>query len=301
MTDETTAQQGGAAAAASNEPAQQQAAKPAPKSDAEAAQQEAAEAVQEPSDAEKAAKVEADKQADEKKRNRTKAYIDRINGENADMRRRLAEIEARQQPQQLASQPSQHRQEGPPTLEEHNFDFAAWTEANNAYNRRQWVKEQNQQAADREKQESQARYYERAAAFADEHPDFEDAVGSIDPNFLTPDLQAAVMGHEKGPEIAYFLANNEDALWNIASVRADLLPAAIVRLASRLGEAQPAARQPQAIAPAPQQQSALQPKPISQAPAPVPTVSGRSPTETPPEKMTDDEWYRRDVERRRKR
>lgn len=289
MSEETTAQQG-AADAAINEA---KPALPAPKSDAEAAQREA-ETVAQP-EVEKTA--DADKQAEEKKKqgNRTREYIQRINAENAEMRRRVAEYEARMQPVQR----NDGAASGPPSLEDFNYDVAEWKRADDAYNRQQWQKEQQQAEAARNQQESQARYDQRVEAFADANPDFYEAVGSIDPSFLTPELQAAIIGHEKGPEIAYHLATNEDALWNLASVRADLLPAAIGRLASRLGAAPPAQQQP-AIAPALQQQAAV-PKPISQVPAPPPTVGGRSPTETPPEKLTDDEWYKREAERRRKR
>lgn len=304
MTDETTAQPGaGAAAPADTSNAAQQPAKPAPRNDAEAAQQEAQAAAQQPTDAEKAAKAEADRQAEEKKKqqgNRTRDYINRINGENAEMRRRIAELEAGGQHQQRSTQPpQQQRQQGAPKLEDYNYDFAAWSEANSAYQRREWAKEQQQAATVRQQQETQARYDERANAFADQHPDFFEAVGSIDPQFLTAELQAAVIGHEKGPEIAYHLANNEDELWSLASIRAELLPAAIGRLAARLGAAPPPAANQQQAALAPTQQQPN--KPISNAPPPPPSVSGRSPTDIPPEKLTDDEWYRRDAEKRRKR
>lgn len=298
MPEEITAQPGsGEALPANNEAATQQ---PAPKSDAEAAQREAATA-EVPQDEAKAAadkaaaeKAEADKQqATEKQRNRTRDYINRINSENAEYRRRLAELEARERPQHQAQQPRQ----GPPAIEDYDYDLTAWQEASSAWNRQQWAQEQQQAQQLYSQQETQAAYDQRVTAFADQHPDFFEAVGSIDPNLLTAELQAAVIGHERGPEIAYHLANNDDALWNLASVRADLLPAAIARLASRLDAAQPA---PPAPAPAPAQ-PVVQPKPISQAPAPAPTVGGRSPTEIPQEKLTDEEWYRRDVERRRKR
>jgi hypothetical protein len=42
-------------------------------------------------------------------------------------------------------------------------------------------------------------------------------------------------------------------------------------------------------------------KSASKAPAPVPTLSGKSPGEIPPEKMTDDDWYKHSAERERTR
>lgn len=310
MSDENTAQPGGGEAlpASSTTPAPL----PAPKNDAEAAEREAAEAAakaQQPPDGDEKKKADEEaKQADEKKRNRTREYINRINTENAEMRRRLAELEQRSQPTAgRHSQPAQtqqaHDAAKPPKLEDYNYDFEAWQQATLEYQAEQLQKrlaaEQKQAETTRSQQETQARYDASAAAFADAHPDFYEVVGSIDPSFLTVELQAAIIGHEKGPEIAYHLANNEDDLWQLASIRADLLPAAVARLASRLGAAQPPVT-PAANAPEPQQ--SLPPKrPVSQTPPPPPTVTGRSPTEIPPEKLTDDEWYARDRERRRKR
>lgn len=284
MTDEVNTPTGGGEAVAANTAP--------PRNDAEAAQQEATNQ-QQAGDAEKAAKAEAEK-ADEGKRNRTREYIQRINGENADMRRRLAELERAQ-----SSTPNtpQRQSQGAPTLEQYNYDFTAWNEANREYlidqAKQGWTKEQKQAETQRQQQETIQRYEQRAAEFADDHPDFVEVVGSIDPQFLTVEVQAAIMGHEMGPQIAYHLANHEDDLWQLASIRADLMPAAVARLASRLGAAPPAPVQ--ASAPTPQ------PKPITQAPPPPPTVAGRSPSETPAEKLTDDEWYRRDRDKRRKR
>ncbi|MBS9452593.1 hypothetical protein KJA64_10710, partial [Xylella fastidiosa subsp. multiplex] len=53
-----------------------------------------------------------------------------------------------------------------------------------------------------------------------------------------PAVQAAVIQHEKGPEIAYHLASQDDALWSLASVREDLVPAAVERLAARMATPQ---------------------------------------------------------------
>lgn len=276
-----------------------------PKNDAEAAALEAATppppVVTEPSAEEKARTDAAEKQ-----KNRTRDYINRINRDNADLRQRYSELEARvngsPHPQ------AQPRQPAPddigPTLEQFNYDLNAHQQARDKWllQRAQQVFQQGQQQADLQRQQHQilTTYEQRAASFAEAHPDFLEAVGSIDTNFLSPELQLAVLGHERGPEIAYHLANDEEALWHLASIRADLLPAAVSRLASRLSAAPPPSMPGNppvpiaAIAPTP-------PKPITQAPPPAPTVGGRSPTEIPAEKLTDDQWYARDKELRRKR
>lgn len=306
MTDTTSTQEGGGAPApASNEPQNQ--ALPPPKSDAEAAQREAADKV--------AGEQQPPKTDDGKKPNRTREYIDKLNRDNAEMRRRLAQLESgQQQPQaQSGNQNPSRGQAAPqgdaePTLEDHDFDVAAYTRAHSAWAvRTELQKQQTQQtasAAATQQQERWDSYMTRAAEFADEHPDFFEAVALI-AYPLSQEIQDAVAGHEKGPAIAYHLANNDDDAFQLASIQPHLAAAAVERLAKRLSEA-PAKPETN---PPPQQHSLAAPatfapsqnKPISQAPPPAPTVGGRSPTDTPPEKLTDDEWFAREKERARKR
>jgi hypothetical protein len=102
-----------------------------------------------------------------------------------------------------------------------------------------------------------------------------------------------------GPEIAYHLGNNDDDAFQLASIQPHLAAAAVDRLAKRLLAAHeaPGIAAPAAPIPTP---SRIAP-PVSKAPAPLPSVGGRSPVATPPEKMTDDQWYAQDREKRRKR
>lgn len=268
--------------------------KPAPRSDAEAALQESTqpEPQAEKVAADKAA-AEKEQQEGERKKNRTKAYIDRINSENAELRRRAAELEARQ------PKPAEPKA---PSIEEFGYNQQEYDRAQREYDlqmaRKDWEAEQQTKAEARKQQETVNAYQQRASAFAANHDDYVEVVGSIDPALLHPELQAAIMGHEKGPEIAYQLAQNEDELFNLAQTRPELMERAVARFASRMSDAPPAANANALASPAIAAQST---KPISQAPAPAPRVGGRSPTETPPEKLTDDEWYEREVERRRKR
>lgn len=306
MSDENNTPQGGGealpasttAAPAATEPA----AKPVPKSDGEAALQAAAEVQPEADAAAEAAKKEAEAKAEqdkaEKRKNRTREYINRINGENADMRRRLAEYEARptQAPSAVQRHQSSSQADGEPTLEDYNFNVVEFQRAHSAWavqNALKTEREKSQQAESTQQQQKVVdAYNERIADFADEHPDFPEVVGSI-AYPLSAEIQLAIMAHEKGAEIAYHLGNNDDDAFSLASIQPHLAAAAVERLASRLTAAQSQAPT--------QPTQPIQPKPISSAPPPAPSVSGRSPTETPPEKLTDDEWYKRDAERRRKR
>lgn len=262
-------------------------AKPAP------AAAEAAPEAPAPADDDKA-KAEA---AEQQKRSRTTQYIERLKAENAEARRQLAELHARQPASPAPRAPSGSAQpeapKGPPTLEDCDFDPVRWQQANNAYLKEEIRREEREAQAREREQQTLGSYQQRLAAFVEEHPDFEEAVGSIDPRFYSPELERAILAHDKGPALAYHLATNDDALWQIASVRPDLIGEAVNRLASRLGSA-PAAPAPPVAPPPPA-------KPLSQAPPPAPVLSGRAPTQVPQEKLTDDEWYKADRERRRKR
>lgn len=257
-----------------------------PKSDAEAAAQEAAQEVDGKKHEEEGAKEKPKGEDDEQKRkkNRTKAYIDKINRERAELAQRVAELEAKQK-----AGPGQRPADQKPTLEEHNFDQDAYIEAMAEWKAQELLQKQTEQQkkADQERRQREATetYAQRVAAFADDHPDFPEVVGSI-PYPLSNELQAAIMAHESGPEIAYHIGNNDDDAFALASTAPHLAAAAVERLAKRLTAA------PKAPNPEPK-------KPVSQTPAPPPTVSGRKPTDVPPEKMTDDEWFKREQAKRR--
>lgn len=296
MSTETTTADSGAGATA---PAA------TPTNDAQAAQlEQQQQATTDPAAEDKAKAEAATKEEGEKKRNRTRDYINRLNGELAEERRQRAEYERRLADLERGqSRPSQQQQQRSadtgPQLEDFNFDLASWQQARDQWVIKQaqqgWSERQKQEEAQRQEQQTRATYTERVLAFADQHPDFEEAVGSIDPKFLTRELQLAIMGHANGPEIAYHLANNDEVLFNLASIRPELQAAAVDRLAARLGSASAAAVIPPAAPPAAPQ------KPITQAPPPAPRVGGRAVVDTPAEKLTDDQWYDKDRESRHKR
>lgn len=209
-----------------------------PTNDAQAAlQEQQQQPTPEPSSEPPSATGEADKQAEEKKKqgNRTREYIQRINGENNELRRRLEALERQQQPVPTrSSHTPQAGQEGAPGLEDYAYNWNEWADARFSHLFQQWQQEQQQAETVRQQHSAQARYEARAAEFMNAHPDFYETVGSMDLSLLSPAVQAAVIQHEKGPEIAYHLATQDDALWSLASVREDLLPAAVERLAARM-------------------------------------------------------------------
>lgn len=253
-----------------------------PRNDAEAAAQEAA-----AKEAEAKAEADKAKEADQQppKRNRTGEYINRLQSRVRELEADLAAVKSKK-PEPSAA----------PTIEQHNFDVAAHSRATAEWAASQAVDafkfQQTQEAATRRLQEVTETYNGKVAQFATQHPDFVEKVTAI-PYQPSEAVQLAIMAHDNGPEIAYALANDDDLAFQLASIQPHLAAAAVDRIASRLAAA------PQALQTTPAQPQAPQAaaRPVSKAPPPVATVSGKSPTETPLEKLTDQQWW----ERRQKR
>jgi hypothetical protein len=316
--------QGGTAAPVAADTTSQVPAK-APRSDAEAEAMERDAAAKAKPDGEpdKPADNESGKPDGNKKPNSTRLYIDRINEERRALRNQIAERDLELErlrrggaaparadaPAPGAASTESGFNEPEPTLEDFDFDNAEWMKAWTKWNTNKTAAESkalSERTQSREQlQKTFDSYEERIAEFASEHDDFQEVVTSI--QYPIPDaVQLAIMKHERGVEIAYYLGKNDDEAFNLASVNPALAEKAVERLASRMAAAQ--SKAPLAQDPAPQAQSApdvpgLKPtdKPISKAPAPTPTLSGKSPGDVPDEKLTDDEWYAKERERERKR
>lgn len=274
----------------------------APRNDHEAAQQEAASATVTPPVAE-VPDPKAVEAAKEKHKNRTQAYIEKLRAENAELRRQSGGQQAPQQTSQRTA-PAAQAASDEPTLEDHNFDVAAFTKAYGKWVIDSTLKEREtatQQTQATEKQiETEAAYLARLEEFGAQHSDFTEVVSSIAYQ-LSPEVQLAIMASEIGPQIAYHLGNNDDDAFLLASIPPHLAADAVRRIAARMSAAPAATAAIAPIAQAPIPQVAPAAKPISKAPAPAPTLGGRSPVDIPPEKMTDEQWEKMDQERRRKR
>lgn len=247
-----------------------------PRNDAEAIAQEAA-----AKEAEAKAAAEKEKTPEQPpKRNRTGEYINRLQSRVRELESDLAAVKAKTPEQRPA-----------PTLEQSNFDPAAHQRATAEWAASQALDtykfQQHQETATRRLQEVTETYNGKVAQFAASHPDFADKVMAI-PYQPSEAVQLAIMTHDNGPEIAYALANDDDLAFQLASIQPHLAAAAVDRIASRLAAA------PQALPNTPAQPaSQAAARPVSKAPPPVATVSGKSPTETPPEKLTDQQWWER--------
>lgn len=247
----------------------------APRNDAEAAQQDAAQ-----KEAEAKAKEAEAQQQRTPKRNRTGEYIHKLQTRVNELTQALEE----------ARNPKPKDVSDAPTFEQSGFDPAAYADARSKWAAteavQQFQHQQQQQHAQQQLQEIHEGYNAKVQAFAAEHPDFAQKVNAI--AYLPSDaVQLAIMAHENGPDISYAIANDDDLAFQLASIQPHLAAAAVDRIASRLAAAHEAPQSP--VTPAPQATA----RPVSKAPPPVPTVSGKSPTETPPEKLTDAQWWAR--------
>jgi exonuclease VII large subunit len=190
---------------------------------------------------------------------------------------------------------------GEPTLEDYDYDLASFNRAHSRWSVNQVLQEERQAAeASRQRQtfqESMNSYAERAEAFVEQHPDYPEAIDEFFSTYQpSQEIQLAIIGHERGPEIAYYVANNDDEAFTLANTLPQNSAAAVARVLRRMDAAQQAAA-PVAANPLP----AAPVKQVSQAPAPTRVVGGRAAAVIPPQKLTDDEWYKADREQRRKR
>lgn len=263
-----------------------------PKSDAEAALRE--QQAKPEGEAIGAEEVKAEP-AKPDKPNRTREYIQRLQSEVADLRRREAERLATPanmtHPNRTANAPS----EGEPTLADFDYNLEDYNRAHARWVFREEMKQERERAdaasAQKTQHEALSAYQQRAMEFETEHPDYLEAVDGFFANYQpSQEIQMAIIRHERGPEIAYYIANNDDEAFGIANTLPQNAAAAVARLVKRMDATQQAPNSP----PTPV-------RAISQAPAPIPRVGGRSVTQPPPEKMTDDEWYEIEKKSRRKR
>jgi hypothetical protein len=221
------------------------------------------------------------KEPEKPKRNRTGEYIHKLQSRINDLTKALEE----------QRNPKPATTDAGPTLEQSNFDQAAYADA-----RAKWAAESavnsykqqaQQEAAQRQITEITDGYNAKVQSFAAEHPDFAQKVAAI-PYVPSDAVQLAIMAHEQGPEVSYAIANDDDLAFQLASIQPHLAAAAVDRIASRLAAAQEA----------PQPTQPVNARPVSQAPPPVQTVSGKTPTKTPDEKLTDAEWWERERKKR---
>lgn len=117
-----------------------------------------------------------------------------------------------QQPQpQQAAAPAQA--DGKPTLESCGNDPEKYLESLAEWKADQRWKERERQQAEQAKQQEAAKvrssHIDREKAFAEAHPDYYDTAYTAPINY-SPSMLEYITGSEKGPEVAYYLAQHLD-------------------------------------------------------------------------------------------
>lgn len=78
------------------------------------------------------------------------------------------------------------------------------------------VREQQQQAAQAEEQRQQQALAAREAALRQQHADYDAQISTLGPKGLTPQVYQALLHHELGPDLGYYLAQHPDELKRLA-------------------------------------------------------------------------------------
>lgn len=175
----------------------------------------------------------------------------------------------------------------PPTRAEHDYDDDKYQAALIAYTE-QVAERKAQELLDKRERDAQETakkktFQERMDSYAKSKPGFYEKVGREDLTFFDGPVLKAIQSSEIGPEIAEYLAENEDKGRAIAQLDPFLVAKEIGRIEAQLEAAK-------APPPAP-------PKPSS-APPPVPKIeatdSARAISSTDPEseKLSDAEWVK---------
>ena len=186
---------------------------------------------------------------------------------------------------QAKPEPVEPQQE--PTLEQHNYDEAAYRKAMVEFVRAE-ARREAQQTLQREREAAQARerqesFKTREAKFAESLEDYHDVV--YDPS--TPISQAmaeVIAASEMGPALAYHLGKNPQIARSIYTMPPTLAAREMGRIEAKLAEPKP--------------------KPVvTKAPPPPPKIEATEPeVEKDPLKMSDAEfakWRKRQIAQRR--
>lgn len=104
-------------------------------------------------------------------------------------------------------------------------------------------------------------YSDRAKAFAEKNPDFDEVIAEAGPVQLSPTVQSVILSSENGPEIAYEFAKNPAEATRISKLPPIQAALEMGKLQSRLASKASEAKKPE-------------PKRVSSAPAPIATVGG---------------------------
>jgi len=228
---------------------------------------------------------QVDKQQDDKPRDEKGRFVPQERVNEITRARREAERRAEALERELAGlrqqQPAQHQPrstEKAPALADFNYDMDEWSRAMSEYAITQAESRVEQKISTKTQQERQQSvqksFEERAAKYAAEHPDFDQAVDDLGRTIrFSPEIVEAIGVSDHGPAVVHYLAQHLDEADSIARMPVHLAAARLGRIEAQV--------------------STPKPKPVTKAPEPAPTVG--SGAKAPPKDIyrieDDGEWY----------
>lgn len=162
-----------------------------------------------------------------------------------------------------------------PALADFNYDMDEWSRAMSEYAITQAESRVEQKISTRSQQERQQSvqksFEERAAKYAAEHPDFDQAVDDLGRTIrFSPEIVEAIGMSDHGPAVVHYLAQHLDEADRIARLPAHIAAVQLGRIEAQV--------------------STPKPKPVTKAPDPAPTLGGGAAASKDPDRMTADEW-----------
>lgn len=191
--------------------------------------------------------------------------------------------------EQPKADPAPKAENGKPTLEQFDYDQDAYLEALADWRVDQRLTAEREKA-EQQKAEQQTRerfrsLAEKEAAFAAEHPDYEDV--AKDPSVpITPVMAEVIMESDIAPAIAYYLGQHVEEAASIAQMTPAAAGRAIGRIEASLSAPVSAPGQP--------------PRKVTQAPPPVTTLNSAAPISKSLEDIKDMDEYAAERNRQRK-
>lgn len=157
----------------------------------------------------------------EEARREAQAVQQRYDREVAELRGQLEMLSRVQRGDGPGPEPVPLHQQPEPRAE----DFASqeeWFRATREWDKAQLkaelVREQHQQAAQQAAWQHQQAMQQREATLRQQHADYDEQIGQLGARGLTPQVYQALLHHEMGPDLAYWLAQHPDALQRMATL-----------------------------------------------------------------------------------
>lgn len=215
-----------------------------------------------------------------KRRSRAEERIHELTRKNYEAQR-LAEAAQRQAAElqeYIRQQQTQPQQTEMPRLADFDHDETLYQQAMQSWNQQQWENHQRQQQAAMQAQAQQAQAMQeeqiRQAKIAEgtqKYPDFAVKISQLPPlREVNPAAYQAIMESDATVDVAYYLTENQDVVYNLASMS----PVKAIREIARIE----------------QLVTAKAPATTKVAPKPPARVKGNSEAVKDPNKMSTDEW-----------